>query len=116
MQLREFTLVPSASAAEDEGMAPGVWDWNRQRQLEREEIDVNMNLPEMAHFAWLMNESTLRPFEADEEAPFHDTLAREAFHDLRTNRSSAVGERGNTRVSRLRVRWTHWKIDPVTVN
>jgi hypothetical protein len=115
MRLREFTLVPSASAAEDEGVVPEARGWNQQTVREQEEIDMNMNLPEMAHFAWLMKGRAIRPFEADEDAPFRDTLAYEALRDLETNQLSAAVERGGTHVGRLRVRWTHWKIDPVAV-
>jgi hypothetical protein len=124
--MRDFTLVPPSLPAEDVCVARGVQGRNGHTRHEHKEMDVNMNLPELAPFAWLMEDNTVRPFGADENAPFGDTFAHEALRDLGANRASAVGSgsvnhphavlgRRGFGASRLRVRWSHWKADRVAV-
>jgi hypothetical protein len=124
--MREITLVPPSLSAEDEGVARGVQGRNGRTRHKQKEIDVNMNLPELVPFAWLIEDNTVRLFGTGEDSPLCDTFAHEALRDLGTNRASAVasgsvnhlhavlGRRGFG-ASRLRVRWSHWKADRVAV-
>jgi hypothetical protein len=88
---------------------------------------MNVNLPELSAYAWLIEENAVRRFGTGVDAPMGDTFAREG---LRVVQALSIGagvagrvvqqlppalERKRSATPRLRVRWSHWKTDRAAV-
>lgn len=109
-------------------MARTVRVRNGRSVCEMEETTVNMNLPELAPFAWRVQDQTVHRFGADDDVPLRDTFAYEAVRELRLERSrpTAVARvlshvrsafvPSATGASRLRRQWWPRHADRVAVS
>lgn len=84
---------------------------------------MNVNLPELSAYAWLIEKNAVRRFGTDEDAPMGKTFAQEGQRGVQAL-STGFGvagrvvqqfppalEREGSATPRLRVRWSHWKTE-----